>query len=168
MMKLYRLSLSACGLLIFLGLSLSAQPGDDEGPGKKGPPPFELGKILPPFVREALDLTQDQEKQIADLEKAVRAKLLKILTREQQKRISEMTGKGPKGPNGKGKDKGPKGPPQGRDKGDLPDRPPLVDDATTSYLVKPFGPSAHHPRAGCSPPIAIPALISFRGAGNTA
>jgi len=59
-------------------------------PGKqKGPPRFELGKVLPPFVREELDLTEDQRKQIADLEKEVRAKLEKILTAEQKKRLEE-------------------------------------------------------------------------------
>jgi hypothetical protein len=133
-MKSYRFVLFAVGLIIFLSLSLSAQPGgEDKGKGKKGPP-FELGKVLPPFIRDELDLTDDQQKQIAELEKLVRAKLLKILTEEQQKRIQGMAGKGPKGPEGK--DKGPKAPPEEKDKENPAERPALSTDPPTANLVK--------------------------------
>jgi hypothetical protein len=96
---LFGMTSLAVGVTLFTSLTLSQPPGEkDEGPkkGKKGPPPYELGKVLPPFVRDALELTEDQEKAIADLEKEVRAKLLKILTKEQVSRLKKL--KGPKGP----------------------------------------------------------------------
>jgi len=77
-----------------------AKEGDRKGPpagGKKGPPKFVLGKVLPPHVMEGLDLTTEQEKQLAELEKLVKAKLEKILTADQIKQIEQM---GPPGPPG--------------------------------------------------------------------
>lgn len=56
--------------------------GHDGGPGGG----FH---VLPPFVIEKLNLTDDQKKQIADLEKEVKAKLDTILTDEQKKTLSE-------------------------------------------------------------------------------
>jgi hypothetical protein len=103
---------------------MAEQPDKEKGP-KKGPPPekkgWEPGKIIPPHIRDGLELTEAQEKKIADLEKEVRGKLLSIFTEEQKRRIQELNDKGPKGPpkdgppekGGKGKDKG-KG--QDRDK----------------------------------------------------
>jgi YHYH protein len=136
-MKPFRVSLLAIGAVVLLVLGLSAQPGGEKDKGKKGPPPFELGKVLPPFVRDELELTEEQQKQIADLENEVRMKLQKILTKDQQKRIQEMSGKGPKGPpDGKGKDKGPKGPPDGKEKDDLPKRPPMEEGTPTANLFK--------------------------------
>jgi hypothetical protein len=95
-------------LAVFVMTALAQPPeGRDKGPGKKGPPPyekkgppppFEPGKILPPHVRDTLELSEDQEKQIGDLEKEVRTKLLRILTDEQKDRLQEMRDKGPKGP----------------------------------------------------------------------
>ncbi len=63
----------------------------DDGPeGKKGPPPYELGKIIPPHLRNNLDLSDAQQDAITKLEAEVRQKLLKILTPEQVRRIGEM------------------------------------------------------------------------------
>jgi len=70
---------------------------------KKGPPGFVPGKVLPPHVRDLLDLTPEQDKKIRELEDEVRGKLQRILTEDQIRRISEL------------KDKGPKGPPDGKD-----------------------------------------------------
>jgi hypothetical protein len=99
-MKRSVIALFALGILAIVLAPGMSQPPGDKGKGpkkdKKGPPPYELGKILPPFVRDALELTKDQEKSLADLEKDVRAKLLKILTAEQVDRLKEL--KGPKGP----------------------------------------------------------------------
>lgn len=99
-------------------LAVSFMPGLSQPPGgkdkgakkdKKGPPPFELGRVLPPFFRESLELTKEQEKAIGELEKDVRAKLLKILTLEQVDRLKDL--KGPKdGPPKDGPPKA-KGPP---------------------------------------------------------
>lgn len=71
----------------------STKESEKKGPGggaKKGPPKFELGKVLPPHVMERLELTDEQQKQLAELEKTVKAKLQKILTADQIKQIEEM------------------------------------------------------------------------------
>src|SRR5437879_5087298 len=71
-------------------------PGGGKGPdgkgfkGKGGQP----GQILPPFVQDALNLTDDQRKKVADLQKEVDAKLEKILTAEQRTQLRDMTPKG--------------------------------------------------------------------------
>jgi hypothetical protein len=115
-----------------MGLSVWSQPQDGKGgPGKdggkdfkkgpggdkKGPPMgFELGKVLPPHIADTLELSEDQLKQIADLEKEVKTKLTKILTAGQVKKVEasrglgKMDGKEGKGKEGKDKDgKGDKG-----------------------------------------------------------
>jgi hypothetical protein len=74
--------------------------GDGKGPkGKGGPQP---GIVLPPFVQDALNLTDAQRAQIAELQKDVDARLSKILTDEQRTQLREMKGPGMK-----------KGPPPG-------------------------------------------------------
>lgn len=111
-MKQWYIALFAlCALALNLAAGLAQPPqdkdkGQKQGKDKKGPPPFELGKVLPPFVMDSLDLTEEQARQIAELEKEVRAKLLKILTADQVDRIKEMKGKGPPKDKDKDKDKG--------------------------------------------------------------
>ncbi len=99
--------------LATLALLAFTQPGDEKGKaGKKGFPPFELGRVLPPFLREQLDLSDDQSRKLAELEAEVRQKLEKILTEEQVRRLKELSGKGPKGffpGKDEKKDKGKKG-----------------------------------------------------------
>ena len=96
--------------------------GDKKGKGEKGGPKgkkgFELGRVLPPHIADELDLTADQEKKIAALEKDVKAKLEKILTADQLKKIDEI-GPPPMGGPGGGKE----GAPMPKEKGDRPDRP---------------------------------------------
>jgi DNA-binding protein H-NS len=74
---------------------------------------FELGKVLPPHIADTLELSVEQLKQIADLEKDVKAKLTKILTAGQVKKaeaskgLGKMEGKDGKDAKGRdGKDKG--------------------------------------------------------------
>jgi hypothetical protein len=108
-------------------LTAMSQPPEGRGPGGKkgGPPGFELGRVLPPFVRDDLDLTADQERQIAALEEEVKQKLEKILTAEQRKMAAGARppfgppgkdGPPPRGfgPGGRGKD----GPPPKKDDGE--------------------------------------------------
>src|SRR5579883_983415 len=115
------------GLMLFSAVAVLsiatgvAQPPDGGRPGKRdrgdgkgppggpggGPPRFELGKVLPPFVREELDLTPDQEEQIAALEKEVKAKLEKILTAEQRRKIRSIRPPMPPGADGDGPPDGP-------------------------------------------------------------
>jgi hypothetical protein len=131
-MQKYLAGIATLGLICFMGLSVWSQPQDGKGgPGKdggkdfkkgpggdkKGPPMgFELGKVLPPHIADTLELSEDQLKQIADLEKDVKAKLTKILTAGQVKKVEaskglgKMDGKEGKGKEGKDKDgKGDKG-----------------------------------------------------------
>jgi hypothetical protein len=82
------------------------------GPG--GPGGFHL---LPPRVQDQLNLTADQQKQVAALEAEVKSKLEKILTAEQLQQLKQMRppqrAGGPGGPGGPGAGRGPGGPPQG-------------------------------------------------------
>lgn len=114
-------------------------PGGAGGPPTQGagpagdnvPPPLPPRgapggvHIIPPFVMSKLNLTEDQQKQVADLEKETKAKLDKILTPEQQKIMAETRpprggrggpgggGPGGGGPGGGGGAGGPAGgPPQ--------------------------------------------------------
>lgn len=128
-MQKYLAGIATLGLICFMGLSVWSQPQDGKGgPGKdggkdskkgpggdkKGPPMgFELGKVLPPHIADTLELSVEQLKQIADLEKDVKAKLTKILTAGQVKKaeaskgLGKMEGKDGKDAKGKdGKDKG--------------------------------------------------------------
>ena len=131
-MQKYLAGIATLGLICFMGFSVWSQPQDGKGgPGKdggkdfkkgpggdkKGPPMgFELGKVLPPHIADTLELSEDQLKQIADLEKDVKAKLTKILTAGQVKKVEaskglgKMDGKDGKDAKGKeGKDKGKEG-----------------------------------------------------------
>src|ERR1043165_1295755 len=106
-MKKHVVGLVVLSALAVIVLAALAQPpeGKEKGPGKKGPPPFgkkgppwEPGKVLPPHVRDLLELSEEQEQQIRDLEKDVRRKLLNIFTEEQKQRLDEIRDKGAKGP----------------------------------------------------------------------
>jgi hypothetical protein len=67
-----------------------------KGKGPKGGPP-QPGVVLPPFVQDALNLTDDQKKEIADLQKEVDSRLERILTEAQRSQLREFRDKGPKG-----------------------------------------------------------------------
>ncbi len=62
-----------------------------EGPGGPGGPGGPVGgfHLLPRFAVEQLNLTAEQQEQIAELEKETKAKLYKILTSAQQKTLEE-------------------------------------------------------------------------------
>ncbi len=99
-----------------------AQP---DGPPDGGPPPGlgrgrpRVGHVLPPFVSDELDLTPRQQKQIAEVEKEVKAKLESILTPDQLRQARQILARGPRGPGGR------MGPGRGRPPGG---RPPANDD----------------------------------------
>ena len=100
-------------------------PGGRPGGGQGGPGMQQGGQpggvhLVPRFAEEALKLTDDQKKQIADLEKDMKDKLAKILSPEQMKTLEEarpMRGGqgGPQGGpgGGKGGPGGGQGGPQG-------------------------------------------------------
>ena len=98
-------------------------PGDRPGPGGPGGPdgppgpggpggrfgPPKPGTVLPAFVVEQLKLTDDQKKQLDDLQKEVDAKLDKILTADQKDMLKNLhvqraAPAGPGGPGGPGGD----------------------------------------------------------------
>ena len=119
-----------------------AGPGGPEGrDGQGGGPGGPRGRgrggfhLLPPFVMEKLDLSEEQQQQLKTLEKETKAKLEKILTPEQVKilatarpprpgqggpgggRSGQGFGRrGPGGPEG-GPDGGPDGGPRGGPRG---------------------------------------------------
>ncbi len=100
------------------------QPPGGKEKGQKKEPAYELGKVLPPFAMEGLQLTDDQKKKLGELEKEVRAKLLTVLTPDQVETLKEL--KGPKGPQDGGKgDKGfgKKGDFNGKAKAEVKERP---------------------------------------------
>jgi outer membrane protein assembly factor BamB len=76
--------------------------GGPGGPGGFGGP-AQPGQILAPPLQERLKLTDEQKKQLQELQKEVDGKLAKILTDEQQKQLKEMPqGFGPGGRGGFG------------------------------------------------------------------
>jgi spore coat protein CotH len=82
-------------------------PGSGAGGGfvMRLPPP---GEVLPPPIQDALGLTDDQKKKLADLQKDVDASLEKLLTDAQKKQLKDMRDRGPGGFAGPGG--GPGGP----------------------------------------------------------
>jgi Spy/CpxP family protein refolding chaperone len=83
------------------------RPGRRQGGGPGGP---QQGfHIMPPFVQDQLNLTDDQKKQIADLEKQTKQKLDNILTDEQKQKLKDMRSqfRGGRGPGGQGGQGGP-------------------------------------------------------------
>ena len=90
-------------------------PGGPRGPGLRGrggPGGFggspQPGQVLPLMLQDMLELTDEQKKQVADLQKDVDARLAKILTDQQMSRLKQMRQRGPRGPGGRG---GPEGAP---------------------------------------------------------
>ena len=107
-------------------------PGHEGGPGGPGGPGGQRGfHLLPPPVQAQLNLTADQQKQLAALEAEVKAKLEKILTPEQMEKLKQMRpppGQGRMGgggPGGAGPGRGGPGGGQGSAGGEgAPKRPP--------------------------------------------
>jgi len=73
--------------------------GGPAGPGPFGGPP-PVGQVLPPFLRDELELTDAQKMKLDDLQKEVDHKLAKILTDDQKKKLQELRERGPFGPGG--------------------------------------------------------------------
>ncbi len=74
-----------------------APPGGGFGPPGGGfvmrPP--QPGEILPPPVRDMLNLTDEQRKRVAELQKEVDGKVEAILTAEQRKQLKDLKERGP-------------------------------------------------------------------------
>ena len=82
--------------------TLNARAQDTNNPPPAGSPGHGPGgfHILPPRAQEQLSLTADQQKQVADLEAAVKAKLETILTPAQLEKLKQL--RPPQRPGGKG------------------------------------------------------------------
>jgi hypothetical protein len=86
-------------------------PGAPRGDRPDRPRPPGGVHVIPRFAEQRLNLTDDQRKQIADLEKEIKEKLAKILTPEQLKTLEQARpprGPGPGGPEGPGNRRGPR------------------------------------------------------------
>ncbi|MCE9546489.1 MAG: hypothetical protein K8T25_13365 [Planctomycetia bacterium] len=97
----------------------------EPGPGHPRPRPWEPGKVMPPHVQHALELSTDQQKQIADLEHEVHDRIMKILTDEQKSKLKTLRPMGPPQGEGQGQGQGRRGrrpgPPRGEQNGGGPD-----------------------------------------------
>ncbi|MGA2543225.1 MAG: DUF1566 domain-containing protein [Verrucomicrobiota bacterium] len=95
-------------------------------PDRRGGPGSQGGfHLLPPLAREQLNLTSDQQKQLADLESDTKARLEKFLTPQQMQQLNQMQPQrqggprgGGRGMDGPGMDGPPEAGPQGSDAGD--------------------------------------------------
>jgi hypothetical protein len=86
-------------------------PGREGGPGGS--------RLLPPQIREQLNLTADQQRQVAYLEIQVQTQIERILTPQQRQQLRQMRPPQPEGgPGGPGESGGSPGGPGGQ-------RPPL-------------------------------------------
>jgi hypothetical protein len=105
----YLWSLALIGLLMAVaGTALSQPPDDDDFRGPPPPPrrdgpggregrlpppppgPWEPGRVMPPFVRHELQLSDEQTKQLDELEKDVKDRIFKILTSDQRAQLKDM------------------------------------------------------------------------------
>jgi hypothetical protein len=59
-----------------------------------------MGQILPSFIQDRLQLTDEQKKQVQDLQMEIDKRLANILTAAQNKELAEMRTRGPGGPGG--------------------------------------------------------------------
>jgi hypothetical protein len=103
------------------GFGFGGPPGGGRGGPMMGMP--RAGEILPRFVRQRLNLSAKQQKQLTALQKKVDDELATILTTAQKKQLAEMRSRGP---GGFGPPGGPRdgGPPPGGFGGPPPDGPP--------------------------------------------
>ncbi len=100
---------AATGLWVLAGSAASQPPSADEGQqrtrenrrGGLHPPRPTLGSVIPPFARDRLGLSVEQQRQIADLEKEVKARLTSILTDEQRRQLEQIMRQGPPGASGR-------------------------------------------------------------------
>jgi hypothetical protein len=90
--------------------ALAAKESSDEGmdrPGGPGGPGGDrafggpaIGTLLPSFIQDRLQLSEEQKKQVQDLQMEVDKRLANILTAEQNRELAEMRTRGPGGPGG--------------------------------------------------------------------
>lgn len=72
-------------------------------PPEEGKGGYKLGKLMPGHLRDELKLSEEQDKELTEIEAEVRRKLQLILTADQLREIEKMSHRPPE--KGKGKDK---------------------------------------------------------------
>ncbi|MFO0946268.1 MAG: hypothetical protein U1D30_10020 [Planctomycetota bacterium] len=90
----------------------AGRDGERGGPPPMPFPPPRPGDILPHFLQDELDLSEEQRKSLGELQKEVDSKLAEILTNDQKEQLKEIQRRRPGGPGGP---RGPGGPPPGED-----------------------------------------------------
>ncbi len=111
---------------VAVGVTALSQPPDGKQKGKFKAKEgalsgrFQLGRVLPPFAREELNLTQEQELQLDALEKHVKGRLESILTDKQILQLRDI--RPPMPPGGPGAPK--RGERDGANDRGRPPRPP--------------------------------------------
>jgi hypothetical protein len=160
------------GLVSLLALAVTfAEAQQDEkkgrkgrGPGFGGGIPSTPGRVLSSFQQERLKLTDEQKRQVDDLQTDVDARLKKILTEDQQKTLRERpTGLRPPGAPGRGPGRPPEGAPKGPPRGprDGKEQAEGSPSFTINVYVTPDGPVVRTepgqrpggpPRGGPRPP----------------
>jgi hypothetical protein len=157
-----RVIMAALCFLAAAALTATSQPpfpGDRKGDKGKGTPRFVLGKAFPPFIRDELELSPEQEKQLAAIEDELREKLEKLLTEDQKKTVKAFRPRGPGGFPG-GPPDGPPGGPGGQGRTDTTSRaafgnaaenpPPAIPDGLKAiggrWYVKEGKPNVYYYR----------------------
>ncbi|WP_404309056.1 hypothetical protein [Neorhodopirellula lusitana] len=132
--------LLTCVAVFASGFAMLAIAQEPRGGGPVGRP--KPGEILPEFLRQALNLTDRQSKQLSSLQTMVDGRLEKLLTDEQRQQLesAQPPGGGPEGPGGAGRPGGVGGP---GDAGGLSSSSPYADEEA--------GPPANGPPEGGPP-----------------
>ena len=113
MFRVSRVAAFATAVVLTACLAVTAQPpggpgggkdgkGEGKGGGRGGFGRPQVGQIMPTFIQDTLKLTDDQKKQVADLQKEVDTKLQSILTDDQKKQLKEISERGFGGRGGPG------------------------------------------------------------------
>lgn len=141
-MRKLLIGFAAVAAMAFITASGWTQPPEGKAKGSKdgagkfdkgGAGRFQVGRVLPPGMREQLNLTDEQKKALDDLEKDVKDRLAKILTEEQRKKLEQTSGPGnPKGGPPGGNDSKPGDRPKGKGKGKDESPPTAAGTPSTS------------------------------------
>jgi len=96
-------------LLVLAMVGLATEKAVTQEEKKKDGPPPGGPCLIPPFVRDQMKLTDDQQQRVGTLGSSIQLRLAKILTDKQMQQLDAIMKQGPGGNGGKGQiPKGPK------------------------------------------------------------